>query len=107
MTASDRIGADDLERQVIHNINEFGWHAVNVIEDDNHPPWSYPIGFHDTWNRSYGPTTTASTPGMKTRLGRSRNGSQYSARHQPAIDSTLRRVDTIDAHAPVSRSSRS
>jgi hypothetical protein len=33
-----RIPADELERQVIHNINEFGWHCVNVIEDDNHPP---------------------------------------------------------------------
>jgi hypothetical protein len=50
MTTSDRIGADKLERQIIHNVNEFGWHAVNVIEDDGHPPWSYIIGFHDTWN---------------------------------------------------------
>jgi hypothetical protein len=49
MTTSDRLGTDDLERQVIHNINEFGWHAVNVIEDDGHPPWTYSIGFHDTW----------------------------------------------------------
>jgi hypothetical protein len=40
----------ELERQVIHNINEFGWHCVNVIEDDGHPPWTYTIGFHDTWN---------------------------------------------------------
>jgi hypothetical protein len=24
-TKPQRIGADDLERQVIHNINEFGW----------------------------------------------------------------------------------
>jgi hypothetical protein len=50
MTTSDRLGTDDLERQVIHNINQFGWHAVNVIEDDGHPPWTYSIGFHDTWN---------------------------------------------------------
>jgi|SRR5450631_20715 hypothetical protein len=42
--------SDDLERQVIHYINKFGWHAVNVIEDDTHPPWTYTIGFHDTWN---------------------------------------------------------
>jgi hypothetical protein len=42
--------SDDLERQVVHNINEFGWHAVNVIEDDAQPPWTYTIGFHDTWN---------------------------------------------------------
>ena len=51
MTTSQRIGADDLERQVIHNINDYGWHAVNVIEeDDGHPPWTYTISFHDTWN---------------------------------------------------------
>ena len=50
MTNAQRIGTDDLERQVIHNISDFGWHAVNVIEDDGHPPWTYSIGFHETWN---------------------------------------------------------
>jgi hypothetical protein len=40
MTKPQRVGADDVERQVIHNINDFGWHAVNVIEDDGHPPWT-------------------------------------------------------------------
>jgi Domain of unknown function (DUF4262) len=49
-TTPQHIATDDLERQVIHNINEFGWHAVNVVEDDGHPPWTYTIGFHDTWN---------------------------------------------------------
>ncbi len=37
-----RSAKDELERQVIHNINDFGWHAVNVIEDDDHPPWTFP-----------------------------------------------------------------
>jgi hypothetical protein len=50
MGKPQRIGADDLERQVIHNIADFGWHAVNVIEDDGHPPWTYSIGFYETWN---------------------------------------------------------
>src|ERR1700726_3741980 len=40
---------DELERQVVSNINEFGWHCVNVIEDDDHPPWSYTIGFYESW----------------------------------------------------------
>jgi Domain of unknown function (DUF4262) len=40
---------DDLEKIVIANINEYGWHCVNVIEDDGHPPWSYTIGLYDTW----------------------------------------------------------
>ena len=40
---------DDLEPRVISNINDFGWHAVNVIEDDSHPPWTYSIGFYETW----------------------------------------------------------
>jgi hypothetical protein len=31
---------DDPERIILANINEYGWHAVNIIEDDGHPPWS-------------------------------------------------------------------
>ena len=39
MTATPpRIGNDDLERIVLTNIAEFGWHVVNVIEDDGDPP---------------------------------------------------------------------
>jgi uncharacterized protein DUF4262 len=49
MGKPQRIGNDDLERIVLTNINDFGWHAVNVIEDDGHPPWSYSIGFYETW----------------------------------------------------------
>jgi hypothetical protein len=50
MTTSDRVGIDDLERMVITNVRDFGWHAVNVIEDDDHPPWSFNIGLYDTWS---------------------------------------------------------
>src|ERR1700722_15387814 len=49
MTTKPKHAADDLERQLISNVNDFGWHAVNVIEDDGHPPWSYTIGFYETW----------------------------------------------------------
>jgi hypothetical protein len=39
-TNPQRSAKDELERRIIHNINDFGWHAVNVIEDDGHPPWT-------------------------------------------------------------------
>jgi hypothetical protein len=39
-TISQRIGIDDLERQVIANINEFGWDSVHVLEDNGHYPWT-------------------------------------------------------------------
>ena len=50
MTTSQHIGNDDLERMVITNVRDFGWHAVNVIEGDGYPPWTYTIGLYDTWN---------------------------------------------------------
>jgi len=50
MAQPEHVPVDDLERQVIRNVNEYGWHCVNVIEDDGHPPWTFTIGFHDTWN---------------------------------------------------------
>jgi hypothetical protein len=34
---------------IITNVRDFGWHAINVIEDDDHPPWTYTIGFYETW----------------------------------------------------------
>jgi hypothetical protein len=50
MTDSQRTTKDEPERIVLANVNEFGWHCVNVVEDDNHPPWSYSIGLYETWN---------------------------------------------------------
>ncbi len=44
-----RTTAGNLEKIVLANIAEFGWHAVNVIEDDGQPPWTYTIGLYDTW----------------------------------------------------------
>ena len=49
MNQPQRLTRDDLDKIVISNINEFGWHCVNVIEDDGHPPWSYTIGLYETW----------------------------------------------------------
>jgi Domain of unknown function (DUF4262) len=50
MGKPQRIGNNELERHVLTNIAEFGWHSVNVIEDDGHPPWTFTIGFYETWN---------------------------------------------------------
>jgi hypothetical protein len=50
MTQPQRKAKDEPERIVLSNIREFGWHCVNVIEDDGHPPWSFTIGLYETWN---------------------------------------------------------
>jgi hypothetical protein len=39
-TRPARVGSDKLERQVIYNVKEFGWHAIHVLEDDGQPPCS-------------------------------------------------------------------
>jgi Domain of unknown function (DUF4262) len=49
MSTPQRIARDDPERIVLHNIAEFGWHCVNVIEDDGQPPWTFSIGFYETY----------------------------------------------------------
>jgi hypothetical protein len=49
MNQPQRYTRDDLGKFVLANINEFGWHCVNVVEDHDHPPWSYTIGLYDTW----------------------------------------------------------
>jgi hypothetical protein len=49
MNQPQRFTRDDLGKIVLANINEFGWHCVNVVEDDTHPPWSYTIGLYETW----------------------------------------------------------
>jgi hypothetical protein len=38
MGKPQRIGTDHGERKVLADIAEYGWHSVNVIEDDGHPP---------------------------------------------------------------------
>jgi hypothetical protein len=49
MTDPQRVAKDEPERIVLANIREFGWHCVNVIEDDGQPPWSFTIGLFETW----------------------------------------------------------
>jgi hypothetical protein len=50
MANPQRIGTDHGERKVISDIAEYGWHSVNVLEDDGHPPWTFTIGLYETWN---------------------------------------------------------
>ena len=49
MNQPQRFTRDDLSKIVIANIAEYGWHAVNVIEDNGYPPWTYTIGLYETW----------------------------------------------------------
>jgi hypothetical protein len=49
-TNPQRTARDEPERIVLNNIQEFGWHAVNVIEDNGCPPWTFTIGLYETWN---------------------------------------------------------
>jgi hypothetical protein len=50
MSNPKRIGTDLGENKVLADINEYGWHCMNVIEDDEHPPWSCTIGLFETWS---------------------------------------------------------
>jgi Domain of unknown function (DUF4262) len=45
-----RTGSDLGERKILADINEFGWSAVNGVEDDGHPPWTFTIGLYETWS---------------------------------------------------------
>jgi hypothetical protein len=40
MATPRRLTRDNLDKIVAANINEYGRHCVNVMEDDGHPPWS-------------------------------------------------------------------
>lgn len=49
MNHPQRTGHDLAERKLLADIAEYGWHCMNVLEDDGHPPWSFTIGFRETW----------------------------------------------------------
>jgi hypothetical protein len=49
MTNPQRTTRDELERIVLSNIAEYGWHAVNIVEDNGCPPWTFTIGLYETW----------------------------------------------------------
>ena len=47
----NRIGTDDGEKKVIADVERFGWHCVNVFAEGNAPPWSFSVGFYDSWRK--------------------------------------------------------
>jgi hypothetical protein len=40
---------DDLTKIVTTNVCDYGWHGVNVIEDDGCPPWTFTIGLYEAY----------------------------------------------------------
>ena len=45
-----RTRADDpAEQRVLDNVAEYGWHCVNILEEKGSPPWTFSIGFYNTW----------------------------------------------------------
>lgn len=49
MTNPHRTGRDCVEQKVLADINEYGWHATNIIEDDGQRPWTFSVGLYETW----------------------------------------------------------
>ncbi len=45
-----RVGSDATERKVLADVKVFGWHCLNIFEEDDQPPFTFSIGFHETWN---------------------------------------------------------
>jgi uncharacterized protein DUF4262 len=45
-----RIGSDDAERKVLADVKKYGWHSLNILEEDGQPTWTFSIGFQKTWN---------------------------------------------------------
>jgi hypothetical protein len=50
MANSQRIGGDLGEKKVLADIQRIRLAVTNIIEDDNHPPWSFTIGLFETWD---------------------------------------------------------
>jgi hypothetical protein len=44
-----RVGSDDAERKVLADIEEYGWHCLNIHAENGNPPWTFTIGFYKTW----------------------------------------------------------
>jgi len=49
MNSPQRIAKDEPEKIVLSNIAEYGWHCVNIVEDDGQPPWSFTIGLYESY----------------------------------------------------------
>src|SRR5437667_10027912 len=40
---------DDGERKVLDDIAKYGWHCLNILEENGQPPWAFSIGLFQTW----------------------------------------------------------
>jgi hypothetical protein len=49
MSQPQRVAEDGPERIVLNNVADYGWHCVNIIEDDGCPPWSFTIGLYESY----------------------------------------------------------
>jgi len=74
---------DPLERIVLSNIAEYGWHAVNFVEDNGCPPWY--VGFalrfyrkrHFPLYQIVWPDRGGVFPGLKLPPNPSKSGNPY------------------------------
>ncbi len=41
---------DDGDRQVLHDIAQYGWHVIGITEDKGRPGWSFSIGMFQTFS---------------------------------------------------------
>jgi Domain of unknown function (DUF4262) len=44
-----RIGSDGAEKKVLSDVAEYGWHCLNILEEDGYAPFSFSIGLYETW----------------------------------------------------------
>lgn len=42
--------AHPADKKVVEDIKKYGWHVVNVLEEENHPPHSFSIGLYESFN---------------------------------------------------------
>jgi hypothetical protein len=41
---------DDIERKLVSDIEEFGWHVIKIFEDDEGPAFAYSIGLFKSFS---------------------------------------------------------
>jgi hypothetical protein len=44
-----RVGTDEPERKVLADIEEFGWHSMNILAEGAEPQYTFTIGLFQTW----------------------------------------------------------
>jgi hypothetical protein len=44
-----RVGSDASERKVLADVEEYGWHCLNIHAEGDSAPWTFTIGLYKTW----------------------------------------------------------